>query len=109
MTEIATIPTAGWFDASHATHWEGQHDETLWRTGNGKWVLDTPTGCRITTPTAAAAWLRSHGHTKTTPLRTVRIPDELWTKFGQWCTQHGLSRSEALRRMITNTLGDHNA
>ena len=47
--------------------------------------------------------------TGATPVRAVRIPEALWAALGTWCTEHGLSRSEALRRMITDTIGANDA
>lgn len=52
---------------------------------------------------------RLYGHRGgTTPVRAVRIPETLWAALGTWCLERGITRSEAIRIMITNQIGANN-
>lgn len=41
-----------------------------------------------------------------TPLRAIRVPDELWAKVQKKAAQEGTSASEVIRKLLTEWVGE---
>ena len=121
---------AGWFDINKAEAWTDAnydrtgHGEGIYRTAQGRWVLDGITGrCVYITPDEACKWLlasskdeavtkyfgpvedeRGPGRPEIGPPVLIRFGDDLLARVDAYATEHDIKRAEAVRRLVAAAL-----
>jgi len=118
---------SNWISVATGSQW---HHEALYRTAGGRWVLNSwsqfqgvPERYEFISDARAREWLLKNGHDEAVqrffgeieeergpgrpeigPAIQVRLPAELLRRVEDWAQAQGVSRAEAVRRLLEAAL-----